>query len=104
MMRFRGGGVGHKSTKEATDFFKNDRDILDLPNAMAEDEEPICEQQGAQSHPEAEEVDENEEEDYGYSLPDSDESEDETEDVDVEQVSDGEVLDSDMEELGYSEL
>jgi hypothetical protein len=29
MMRFRGGGVGHKSTREATDFFKNDRDPLD---------------------------------------------------------------------------
>jgi hypothetical protein len=29
MMRFRGGGVGHKSTREATDFFKNDTDRLD---------------------------------------------------------------------------
>jgi hypothetical protein len=29
MMRFWGGGVGHKSTREATDFFKNDRDPLD---------------------------------------------------------------------------
>ena len=29
-MRFRGGGVGHKSTREATDFFKNDRHQLDI--------------------------------------------------------------------------
>lgn len=26
-MRFRGGGVGHKTTREASDFFKNDRDV-----------------------------------------------------------------------------
>ena len=30
MMRFWGGGVGHKSTWNATDFFKNDHDTLDL--------------------------------------------------------------------------
>ena len=29
-MRFRGGGIGHKSTREATDWFLQDRDILDL--------------------------------------------------------------------------
>jgi hypothetical protein len=29
MMRFRGGGVGHKTTREATDSFKRDRDPLD---------------------------------------------------------------------------
>ena len=29
VMRFRGGGVGHKSTRDATDFFKTDRDLLD---------------------------------------------------------------------------
>ncbi|KAF6741116.1 hypothetical protein DFP72DRAFT_834947 [Ephemerocybe angulata] len=29
-MRYRGGGVGHKSTRRATDFFLNDRDKLDL--------------------------------------------------------------------------
>lgn len=30
IMRFRGGGVGHTSTKAATNVFKTDRDILDL--------------------------------------------------------------------------
>jgi len=29
-MRFRGGGVGHKSTREATNLFKMDRDRLDV--------------------------------------------------------------------------
>lgn len=29
-MRFRGGGVGHKSTHEATDQFLQDRDAFDL--------------------------------------------------------------------------
>ena len=29
-MRFRGGGVGHKSTREATDQFLQDRDHLDV--------------------------------------------------------------------------
>lgn len=39
-MRFRGGGVGHKSTREATDFFKRDRDPLDVPRqANTNDEE-----------------------------------------------------------------
>jgi hypothetical protein len=35
MMRFRGGGVGHKSTRGATDFFKNDRDRLDKRTVTA---------------------------------------------------------------------
>ena len=29
VMRFRGGGVGHKSTRDAANFFKTDRDPLD---------------------------------------------------------------------------
>lgn len=29
-MRFRGGGVGHRLTRHATDFFKSDRDDLDV--------------------------------------------------------------------------
>ncbi|KAF8896765.1 GMC oxidoreductase-domain-containing protein [Gymnopilus junonius] len=41
MMRFRGGGVGHKSTRAATDFFKQDRDKLDVkkPSEVEEEEE-----------------------------------------------------------------
>ena len=33
MMRFRGGGVGHKSTQQATNFFKKDRHRLDVQNS-----------------------------------------------------------------------
>lgn len=29
-MRFRGGGVGHKATREASDRFNEDRDPLDI--------------------------------------------------------------------------
>ena len=31
MMHFQGGGVGHKSTQKATDFFKSDHNHLDVP-------------------------------------------------------------------------
>lgn len=31
-MRYRGGGVGHGSTREATNKFLHDRDRLDVPN------------------------------------------------------------------------
>jgi hypothetical protein len=31
MMRYRGGGVGHKSTRNATNTFLKDRDPLDYP-------------------------------------------------------------------------
>ena len=35
MMRFRGGGVGHSSTRAATDTFKSDRDDLDIISQRA---------------------------------------------------------------------
>jgi hypothetical protein len=31
LMRFRGGGVGHRTTREATNIFLDDRDPLDQP-------------------------------------------------------------------------
>ncbi|KAF6743071.1 hypothetical protein DFP72DRAFT_1053502 [Ephemerocybe angulata] len=40
-MRFRGGGVGHKHTRDATDFFLNDRDPLDIIRR----EDPLSESQ-----------------------------------------------------------
>jgi hypothetical protein len=39
-MRFRGGGVGHLSTRAASDIFKNDRDELDIPSQGARKEPP----------------------------------------------------------------
>ena len=38
-MRYRGGGVGHKSTRDATDKFLNDRDLLDIPIKTTADED-----------------------------------------------------------------
>jgi hypothetical protein len=38
IMRFRGGGVGHTSTRAATDFFKKDLDILDMESRRAQQE------------------------------------------------------------------
>jgi hypothetical protein len=37
LMRFRGGGVGHKSTREATAVFLEDRDPLDKVSVAQED-------------------------------------------------------------------
>ena len=34
MMRFHGGGVGHKSMRVATNFFKKDRHISDMDNSL----------------------------------------------------------------------
>ena len=34
IMRFRGGGVGHTSTRAATNIFKADRDVLDMKSGQ----------------------------------------------------------------------
>ena len=39
MMRYRGGGVGHKSTRDTTDKFLSDRDMLDIPIKTTTDED-----------------------------------------------------------------
>ena len=118
MMRFRGGGVGHKSTREATDFFKQDRDPLDERVTQdagfewdeVDEDEPIT----------VEEIDSDEligeEEDYGYVREDSD-SEDESdcdpengeeldvdEEVDFGPEDDGGAIDADMDRFGYADL
>ena len=86
-MRFRGGGVSHKSTRGATDFFKNDRDCLDKQTVTAtqveedDEEDPI----GAYNI-------EDEKEDYGYEREDTDSDEDET------------GVDDDFETFAYAEL
>ena len=37
-MRYRGGGVGHSSTREATNKFLHDHDRLDIPHEGAEED------------------------------------------------------------------
>ena len=40
-MRFCSGGVGHKSTREATDYFLSDRDHLDLRECSVDSENDV---------------------------------------------------------------
>ena len=125
-MRFRGGGVGHKSTRAATDQFLDDRDRAernrcgeDNPTAD-QDDEPARESEAElqQSRHEIElriedEVDLEDECDYGYSkqVVDGDEEDedgwqDEDEDLgflldDMLGAEDGEGDDDDM---GFGEF
>ncbi len=109
MMRFRGGGVGHKSTREATDFFKNDTDRLDT--ITVDDDKEMEEPEARQVELE---IDEDEEDDYGYTRPESDEDEaegeqgatgdGEDEDEFFGPEDDGGAVDPDMDALGYANL
>ena len=111
-MRFRGGGVGHKSTQEATDFFKKDRDQMDIATV---DGNVVAEEAGDDDEPEnivlGEEAIDDEEEDYGYAHEYSSEGESEgpagsdTESVhDFGAEDDGGAVDPFMDELGYADL
>lgn len=133
MMRFRGGGVGHKTTREATDSFKRDRDPLDDQATRAgfndsdeSDSEPDGDETRIQDGEIREEPDDGEiqeeeedekiqeeEEDYGYTREESEESDTDDDDaellVGVDEVyfgpeDDGGAIDPDMDALGYAEL
>jgi hypothetical protein len=108
MMRFRGGGVGHKSTREATDSFKKDRDQLDVKSDIENDE---AMPEILEPEPGEEEIEEDEEEDYGYAaatdsevdestMGDGDNSADEY----FGPEDDGGAVDPDVEALGYADL
>ena len=107
MMRFRGGGVGHKSTREATDSFKKDRDHLDIKSHIEDDDAmpEILEPQ-----PYEEEIEEDEEEDYGYAAATDSEVEsamgdgDNSADEYFGPEDDGGAVDPDVEALGYADL
>jgi hypothetical protein len=114
MMRFRGGGVGHVSTRVATDVFKQDRDDLDIESCRArqkqcappnvEEEEGMdtdlegSELEAGEADEELEdnELSESELADYGYER-DGEDSED-SEDSDDRDV--GEEDDNTIDELG----
>ena len=121
MMRFRGGGVGHKSTRQATDFFKKDRHTLDVRKPKSEIIEDLEEMNDWEEleKEKMEGLSESESDDgaddYGYKLGENqsesedekrneDESDSEMRDGDLGPEDDGCALDSDMEELGYAEL
>ena len=87
MMRFRGGGVGHSSTRADTDAFKDDRDGLDIISQRAREPQTNLNVQA--------------DEDHGM---DSDDSDDEmnAENLDGEKDMEGEVDEDDQ--LSDSEL
>jgi hypothetical protein len=125
MMRFRGGGVGHASTREASDFFKQDRDSRDTKRVIqVEDDDEDYHDDQTQHEPtvavpnrsRAERDDE--EEDYGYNrgqfsdvddVDDEEEAEEEDSNCSEDEFGpedDGGEVDEFMDdsELGYGEM
>ena len=115
MMRFRGGGVGHKFTCVAKNFFKSDRDPLDIRlkhlettvqddaenvGALEEIENPVTsdDEDGCQS-----EEGWGEDEDSEFDI-ESEEGAEEPEEDDFGPEGEGTGQNHDMEELGYDEL
>jgi hypothetical protein len=92
IMRFRGGGVGHTSTRAATNVFKTDRDDLDMKSRQLE---------GHQEHsarPVAE----------PYNVEERDDEEDitttivaEDSEADIDEDSEGELSESEVFDYGY---
>ena len=115
MMRFRGGGVGHTSTRAATDVFKQDLDILDMESRRTrqkhcappsdeeeEDDDNIymdAEVSGAgevEEYEDEDELSESELVDYGY--VDASDGEDSEEEEDSRDVGEGD--DTTIDEVG----
>ncbi|KIL54289.1 hypothetical protein M378DRAFT_19051 [Amanita muscaria Koide BX008] len=104
VMRFRGGGVGHKSTREETDQFLNDRHVLDVVGGTSDVDDETMEDTEEQPTEDVEE----EEADYGYAdeedeaqdLNESPQMEDEADDLGLEGGGD----DDDDGNLGYDAL
>lgn len=119
-MRFRGGGVGHMSTRSATDIFKFDRDILDMESRQAQQQQhapPNVEEgdndldiymdtdsEGSEAGDNLKDdeasASESELVDYGYEL-DEDDLEEEEEDMDVREEDDTTI--DELGALGYGE-
>ena len=120
MMRFRGGGVGHKSTRVATNFFKKDRHISDMDNSLKRTSDVVKNESEMEESDKMEILSDSDvaqgeesEDDYGYQLGEdqsdievekSGDDDLETGDRDLGPEDDGRALDTDMEELGYAEL
>jgi hypothetical protein len=127
MMRFRGGGVGHASTRDATNHFLTDRHPTDLqphgPHQADSEEEnvntdeemsedPIPDLEGATlpsndsdlADVEAlAEVDNHEaEDDYGYNKGDSDDDEDDAEEREKQGLPEDGDEEDQVEQLGFA--
>ena len=115
-MRFRGGGVGHKSTRDATNHFLRDRTPAELARACVPDdadEEP--ENADGKSNDDNEGTEVDEEQDFGYEnqfregldFEEEEEKEiviDEWEDLDILGPEDGEAPDGEVEDSGFADL
>ena len=120
-MRFRGGGVGHKSTRRATDFFKTDRDPLDEQVSESDSDDNDSGSERAIEEEDEELIGDDSEEElaYGYvrdsesesgsesDLPDSDDHADGIDEELEDQFGpedDGGAIDPDMDAFGYADL
>lgn len=114
VMRFRGGGVGHTSTRAATDVFKKDRDTLDLKSYQArqifsdvENEDCMSADEDSDERVEVDEGELSESEllDYGYGQgSDSEEEEGQEEDVEAGDLEENDVRIDDLAMLGYADF
>lgn len=124
-MRFRGGGVGHSSTRAATDTFKNDRDGLDMISQQARKEprtHPNMEENNGTDDDgmdELEEISDGEREiegqddedqlseselvDYGYELEGESEEEDDDDDREPGELEEDNMIVNELGTLGYAE-
>ena len=102
MMHFQGGSIGHNSTWEATDFFRQDQDQLDVQSIAAGDLDIDSEAAEIEKNDEGNDsgTDEDAEDDYGYMKEQSDSSEDECEEEELtENEYFGGGLDPDIAEV-----
>jgi hypothetical protein len=127
-MRYRGGGVGHASTRHAVNHFLNDRHATDTTIATADDEsDQSREESDEELHtmdtelegepelrdddPEGEDTLEEEEDDYGYQAEvgnsDNEGGEGEPnavadEVLEDDQLEDDDEVEGEIEQLGYA--
>ena len=119
-MRFRGGGVGHKSTRDATNHFLHDRTPAELSRVrVTDDADEELENANGESDDDNEGTEVDEEQDFGYENPfeeeglDFGEEEveeveeamvDEWDDLDILGPEDGEAPDGEVEDWGFADL
>jgi hypothetical protein len=112
IMRFRGGGVGHTSTRTATNIFKADRDIRDIMESHhreEDDDENIVAEGSEDGIGEEGGLSESELADYGYEAEGESEEEEEDEEEEEEEEEDGEGGEEDdttideLDALGYAD-
>jgi hypothetical protein len=106
MMRFRGGGVGHKSTREATNQFRVDLNPMDILSASESDDSEL-ESNAAENSDDGEETEgeDNGSDESNHAGSGSDGSM-EWQDVDDDSLGaeDGVDVASVVEDLGFAEL